>query len=716
MPIPSERFTKLFQVPYQGIQQRMPIHALPDDAVYNALNMIVRDGEWRTRPTITPTLNADDPDEGQYDVIPAGAMNLGGTSGGLMMGGGKVYKVSDDGAVEDITGGVQPSNAGFDSWSGGTSSAPDDWSVAAPLGYAIARDSSAPTTLYGPYSARVTRSPIGDTYLVQNLVSTAFPVTWWQGKSITVSAWVRASVINTGAIGLNDGVATAGSLGHPGDGVWRQLSFTATISASATQVQIYGLVGGPGTPVVYFDQFEVTMAMASSGWGRMTTIVLGSGTTEDLYVLGFGGPISGTPSPTGIYNFQWRAQPPVVPPYELTQPIAGDPPPFTDACTIADKIVGVVPPYLVQWSPTRIIDKWPALNYKQLAETPDPIVAIRPVGVTGGVIFKKQSIWTVNPTGSVSDASAFRFDYAGAYEGPATPNAIVEANGVLYYMTPSGRIGAFSGQQHQWVCDGAWPRIVLDPDHREEWTFATFDPIHDDVQFFYPGGSGATGARSIALVTLPRETGPTTYTCTIGYVPGDFYAGVAMQQFDDLDDYGQALTVTLFGAPDYVDTYTGGRVYKYGAPEPDLDDAFFASTSRNDVLVDDSMAEVEWALIAEWQTGLTPSPNGDMIRYDAVETMASRGDGYGQIFVAPVTANVLGTQEGTEGTMVPVSLGQQRDPPSADVAIEAQGRFVGLHYYVNPNSFTATDPAELDTTTPCLRWKGAVLKAQKARL
>ena len=115
-------------------------------------------------------------------------------------------------------------NSSFEYWSAGTSSAPDGWTLAG-AGASIARNGA--TIKAGTYSAAVTRGG-ADTTLTQNIaaISPNFSLNYFDGRAITFSAWVSASVSSTTRLGIADGVGTTNSSYHTGGGGFEYLTVT----------------------------------------------------------------------------------------------------------------------------------------------------------------------------------------------------------------------------------------------------------------------------------------------------------------------------------------------------------------------------------------------------------------------------------------------------------------------------------------------------------
>ena len=143
-----------------------------------------------------------------------------------------------------------PSNADFETWTGGDNVAPDGWEAATVGQVAIAKES---TTKYsGSYSAKITMTSAGTACLRRTDVTTAKGLAYWKGKNLTFGCWVWASDANNARIDISDGVGQTNSAYHPGDSAWHFITVTRLIDNDATEVFINVRVVTNGT-YAYFD-------------------------------------------------------------------------------------------------------------------------------------------------------------------------------------------------------------------------------------------------------------------------------------------------------------------------------------------------------------------------------------------------------------------------------------------------------------------------------
>lgn len=343
-------------------------------------------------------------------------------------------------------------------------------------------------------------------------------------------------------------------------------------------------------------------------------------------------------------------------------------PKWTDITTIADHVIGIRPPYEVTWCAIRDIAVPPALNIKQASETVDPVVAIRPLGNgAGAVLCKERSLWPVTYIGGQSEARSFQFGpYPfGFWDGPASPAAWVDVDGAAIYMTPTGRIAIFNGSNHLWIGDGLWPTLRDDIDRSQSGRiWGMYDSVHGEVHFVYPSLTTASAMRGWVGISLPKaEQGVQPFGVFRGWLTHSFTAGATIRLTDKID-----------------------RLWITGGPSP----------SRLYTMTMDVDTDQGTGFAAYWQTGLLALPGFDPLRLDSVETLADRGDGYGQLDLRMVSSWVLGNDDGQLAeSPSTVELGQNVEPAKGGSGVEFRGRWVGVRYDV------------ADSSAVTLGWKGA---------
>lgn len=316
-----------------------------------------------------------------------------------------------------------------------------------------------------------------------------------------------------------------------------------------------------------------------------------------------------------------------------------------DICTVAARAMQAFLPNRIQWSDIYGSGTWPSLNFYYAADTPGKIVALRPLGTLGVAIYKEDSI-IVGYSQPGSPAAAFRFETRVQRPGPASKNAVVDAEGMHYYMTPRGRIAAFDGTNFAWIGDGFWP-FMFDPTDGFDFfnayqTTGFYDPSRGIVVFIYPriseNGDGPTG---IAIVTLPHpEWGVTSY----GVWPGilSWPVASATHVFYASGQFGLVCRKLTPYMVDYFD-YT-------------------------------SLTDEGTAFPCRFVSSLQSMPEVNKVD---IEAFLRRSSGYGTATMSAVTSYVLGAYPGTSSAAQTIDLentGLVRDPKGYN----ASGRFVGL--------------------------------------
>lgn len=314
--------------------------------------------------------------------------------------------------------------------------------------------------------------------------------------------------------------------------------------------------------------------------------------------------------------------------------VGGSPPStFTDVATISDHVVGIIPPYTIRWCNNQDIGTWPAANILTVGDTPDPAIAIRTMGIHGGVLYKRESIWAVIPSlAGGTESTFFRKDFRGSYEGPAGTSAVVDANGIHLWMTETGRVGAFDGASVRWVADGVWPLVkaAINTSYLDR-VFGKYIKDENEVWFYYPRTEDTDGqCRGIVMVKLPDpDNGIPDFCAFPGSTTLNITAGSKVRKAD-------AGTSALVATSD-------GKVKK-------LDD---------DLENDDATA-----ITGFWQTGLIGGPGLNEMVLESFETFAVRGaiashpgsPTFGNLSVQPVASMNLDTEGGTLGTAKTLNL------------------------------------------------------------
>jgi hypothetical protein len=338
--------------------------------------------------------------------------------------------------------------------------------------------------------------------------------------------------------------------------------------------------------------------------------------------------------------------------------IAGLPPLFTDWTTSSDRVIGIVPPYLIQWGNALNITSWPNLNFRVLSDTSDALVAIENLGTLGVAVYKRRSIWIGTAQGGL-DSSYFSFQLRGQYEGPANPNTLINVNGAHYYMTKTGRIGVFDGVSQTWINDSSLPllKATLDVDNMGR-AFGEYDPTFREVWFHYPllADAGTGNVTGLCVITLPH---PFSYE-------GIFFHSAYLGK--------TAIPVTA-GTDRRLDV--ADRV------------VFGQNSSKNlAYLSNDAISDDGVAFTGFFQTPMQMTKDGDIAMAQGVETYGMYGGGQGPLTLRLNGSPMLGNLT-TTGFSAGVVLDLTVEPTvSPDIDTRIEGRFFGLRYeFTSPVTF-----------------------------
>lgn len=339
--------------------------------------------------------------------------------------------------------------------------------------------------------------------------------------------------------------------------------------------------------------------------------------------------------------------------------VTGSPPIFKDVCVIADRIVGLVDTHMVQWGQPLSDASWPLLNAKMITETPSPTVAIRNLGYLAGVIYKRDSIWSVDVTG-LAGGHSFRFSQVIKVAGPAGPNALVDAEGTHYYMTDDGRIGMFNGSERKWVADGVWTLVKAEIDKTKPYrTHGVYIKELNQVWFFYKRAAG-TDTDGLVILNLAQKETQLPYSAYPGRMGKSVTAACAMED-------NSFITSLVF-----TNNAGAEKTYK------------IAGTTDDGV-----------AISSYVQTGLVIPGKLEVARALSLEVLIERLAGYGSITAKLASTNILDAVGGTlsAGSTIDLTTVPIKNPIGFDV----RGRFIGLRLEW--------------TSAATVRYRGAVLRA-----
>lgn len=150
-------------------------------------------------------------------------------------------------------------NGGMELWSAGDTSAPDNWTFD---GNGAASNVSKESSIkqQGSFSAKLTSGTGSLDYAaIKYTIASAFDVSLWVGKTITVSAWVWADTAMSACISIQDGVSWSADY-HTGDSTWQYLSFSYTVLSGATGINVYcASNANAGAATAYFDECYISI-------------------------------------------------------------------------------------------------------------------------------------------------------------------------------------------------------------------------------------------------------------------------------------------------------------------------------------------------------------------------------------------------------------------------------------------------------------------------
>jgi len=150
-----------------------------------------------------------------------------------------------------------PTNAGFETWTAGDSSAPDGYTLTG-TDATIAKESS--IVKAGSFSAKLTR--VGNNCILYQDMSSARGINYFKGKVVTVGAWLYATVASRVRIDINDGDINVASAYHTGGSTWEWVTKSYTVSSVASFMRM-GLNVKGGDTSGYIDGIIVVEGYAA---------------------------------------------------------------------------------------------------------------------------------------------------------------------------------------------------------------------------------------------------------------------------------------------------------------------------------------------------------------------------------------------------------------------------------------------------------------------
>jgi len=163
-------------------------------------------------------------------------------------------------------------------------------------------------------------------------------------------------------------------------------------------------------------------------------------------------------------------------------------------------------PRRVRWSALLDQTTWPTLGFLDLSDRDDPIVSIRPLGLTQAAVYGEKSIYILSASPG-DDANAFvaqEIFSAYGYPGPISTAAVTAVGGLHYYMAQDARIYTFDGinapQPISTAIDALLqPLVAVSFGTR---CHSSYLPSLQYVVFYFPG-SGSQDCNYAAAFHLP---------------------------------------------------------------------------------------------------------------------------------------------------------------------------------------------------------------------
>ncbi|TXH44742.1 MAG: hypothetical protein E6Q97_32320 [Desulfurellales bacterium] len=195
--------------------------------------------------------------------------------------------------VDAVGRGVYLSNPGFETWTGGTSftnpasgtAVADGWTWAkAGTTAPTANVSREPTTKdSGLYSLKVDITVAGSGDSNGEIHQSNLRYASFAGLTVVLGARVRASTANKVRLKVYDGVTTAYSSYHTGDGTWQTLYVALTVSASPTQLKSSLMIDPADfTGQIYYDGSFLYVVRPSMSTAAKASLTLNPPDSGDL--------------------------------------------------------------------------------------------------------------------------------------------------------------------------------------------------------------------------------------------------------------------------------------------------------------------------------------------------------------------------------------------------------------------------------------------------
>ena len=156
-------------------------------------------------------------------------------------------------------------NGSVESWSAGTTSAPDGWTLTG-AGATIARNTTSGQTQHGLASVSVTAALNTATDLAQTVILSATQNARFRGNRMTVSLLGYATVAGRVFLRLDDGVNTKDSEFHPGDSAFHLLVVSMDIDSAATKIEVSFEISSGASITGVFDAAKLEVGAEATAF------------------------------------------------------------------------------------------------------------------------------------------------------------------------------------------------------------------------------------------------------------------------------------------------------------------------------------------------------------------------------------------------------------------------------------------------------------------
>jgi len=120
-----------------------------------------------------------------------------------------------------------------------------------------------------------------------------------------------------------------------------------------------------------------------------------------------------------------------------------------DICVAGGRVILFRPggnDYRVQWSGFNNRASWGVNDFTELRDTPGVVTAGRPLGPNSFAVYKEDCVYVASLQAALQP---FQFQFVGRTSGPASASALIEQNGIHYWLGEDGNLYQFDGNRIQ---------------------------------------------------------------------------------------------------------------------------------------------------------------------------------------------------------------------------------------------------------------------------